>query len=90
MTNIEVVKKVLKVVGRPEKFFDFVADRPGQDIRYSVNYEKIKSLGWKPKTTLDEYLPICKEQNEIRRRSLPPGRKKRFLQLIGLGKIIKW
>lgn len=89
LTNIEVVKKVLKVVGKPEDFFEFTEDRPGQDIRYSVNYEKIKLLGWKPTMTLDEYLPICYALNEERRRTLPPGRKKKLLRLIGLDRLIK-
>lgn len=89
LTNIEVVKKVLKVVGQPKDFFEFTENRPGQDIRYSVNYEKIKSLGWKPKMTLDEYLPICHLLNEERKRTLPPGRKKKLLRLVGLGNLIK-
>ena len=89
LTNIEVIKKVLKVVGKPEDFYEFAGDRPGQDVRYSVNYEKIKSLGWKPKMTLGKYLPICYELNEARRQALPPGRKKKLLRLIGLDYLIK-
>lgn len=56
LTNLEVVKKVLKSVGKPESFFDFVKDRPGHDLRYSINSDKIKALGWKPEMTLDKYL----------------------------------
>ena len=89
LTNIEVVEKVLKAVGKPIDFYDFIDDRPGQDVRYSIHYEKMKSLGWEPKMTLDEYLPICHELNEARRRALPPGKKKKLLQLIGLGHLIK-
>ena len=85
LTNIEVVKKVLKVVNKPEDFYEFAEDRPG----HSIGYEKIKSLGWKPRMTLDEYLPICYELNEARRRALPPGRKKKLLRFIGLDYLIK-
>ncbi|MCX6715595.1 MAG: GDP-mannose 4,6-dehydratase, partial [Candidatus Taylorbacteria bacterium] len=56
LTNLEVVKKVLKAVGKPTDFFEFVADRPGHDVRYSVNSTKIASLGWKPSIILDMYL----------------------------------
>lgn len=89
LTNIEVVKKVLKVACQPEDFFEFIEDRPGQDIRYSANSEKVKSLGWEPKMTLDEYLPICNALNEEIRKALPPGRKKKLLRLIGLDHLIK-
>lgn len=86
LTNIEVVKKVLKVMGQPENFFEFIKDRPGQDIRYSINVEKIKKLGWVPTMTLEKYLPICKELNEIRRKNLPPGIKDKIRRYLNLRK----
>jgi len=49
-TNIEVVKAVLKVLGKPEKLITFVKDRPAHDRRYSLDYSEITKLGWKPKT----------------------------------------
>lgn len=88
LTNLEVVKKVLGVMGKPADFFEFVPDRPGQDIRYSVSTDKIRDLGWKPQMTLDRYLPICRKLNEERSRSLPPGRKERLARMVGLGKIL--
>src|SRR3989337_1987020 len=46
--NIEVVNNILKLLGKPEKLIEFVKDRPGHDLRYSLNSDKIKnSLGWK-------------------------------------------
>jgi len=86
LTNIEVVKKVLKVMNKPENFYEFVDDRPGQDIRYSVDSSKIRNLGWKPKMTLDEYLPICKNQNEERTKNLPLGKKEKIVRLLRLNK----
>ncbi|MDB5239108.1 MAG: dTDP-glucose 4,6-dehydratase [Candidatus Parcubacteria bacterium] len=88
-TNLEVVKKILKVMGAPQDLIEFVKDRPGQDIRYSVKTDKIRQLGWKPAMTLDRYLPICKERNEERTRNMPPGRKKRLLSMLKLDKVFR-
>jgi dTDP-glucose 4,6-dehydratase len=57
LTNLAIVKTVLKAMGKPEDFFQFVENRLGQDIRYSINSEKIKKLGWIPTTDLKKYLP---------------------------------
>lgn len=56
LTNLEIVRKVLKAVGKPDDFFEFVTDRPGHDVRYSVDSSKMAALGWKPETTLAKYL----------------------------------
>ncbi len=88
-TNLEIVKKVLCVMDKDENFYEFVGDRPGQDLRYSVNTDKIHSLGWKPKMTLDEFLPVCRKRNEERTKNLPPGRKKKLLQMFKLDKIFR-
>ena len=47
-TNIEVVKEILKLLGKDEDLIEFVEDRPGHDIRYSLNSQKIRQLGWSP------------------------------------------
>jgi dTDP-glucose 4,6-dehydratase len=53
--NIEVVRKVLQVMGKDESFIEFVEDRPGHDLRYSLDSSKIRGeLGWKPKHRFDE------------------------------------
>jgi len=50
MSNIEVVKEILRYLGRDEDLIAFVEDRPGHDTRYSLDSSKIRSeLGWKPK-----------------------------------------
>jgi dTDP-glucose 4,6-dehydratase len=84
LTNLEVVKKVLRVMGKPEDFYEMVADRPGHDLRYSIDTAKIRALGWKSRMTLDAYLPVCKAKNEERTRNLPPGRKARLARLFGI------
>ena len=48
--NIAVVKRVLDLCGRDKSLIDFVADRPGHDRRYSLSSEKVRALGWKPRT----------------------------------------
>ncbi|MEW6053134.1 MAG: dTDP-glucose 4,6-dehydratase [Nitrospirota bacterium] len=49
--NIDVVKSILAILGKPEDLIEFVKDRPGHDFRYSLNSHKItEHLGWKVKT----------------------------------------
>lgn len=45
--NIELAKLIISCVGYGE--ISFVADRPGHDLRYNLNCEKINALGWQPK-----------------------------------------
>ncbi len=61
-SNLEVVKKIIALMGLKEDMIEFVADRPGHDQRYAMNYAKItKELGWKPKYGLDEALKLTVE-----------------------------
>ena len=47
--NIDVVRLILKEMGRDQSLIEFVKDRPGHDLRYSVDASKItKELGWHP------------------------------------------
>lgn len=53
--NIDVVKAVLQILGKPEGLIEFVKDRPGHDFRYSLNSAKIAGqLGWKAGTPFAE------------------------------------
>jgi dTDP-glucose 4,6-dehydratase len=56
LSNIEVVKSILKAVGKSEDLIAFVEDRPGHDLRYSLDSTKIRSLGWNPKHSFAEAL----------------------------------
>ncbi len=57
--NIETVKMILKAMYQPEDMFEFVKDRPGHDIRYSVATKKIETeLGWEAKTKFDKGLNL--------------------------------
>jgi dTDP-glucose 4,6-dehydratase len=54
-TNLEVVTEVLRIMDKPN-LVEFVEDRPGHDIRYSLDSSKIRSLGWRPKHSFKEGL----------------------------------
>lgn len=54
--NIDVVKAVLKILGKPESLISFVADRPGHDWRYAIDSSAIRKLGWKPQVSFEEGL----------------------------------
>jgi len=63
--NIDIVKLILKELGRPESLIRFVKDRPGHDRRYAIDASKIsRDTGWKPavrfedgiRRTIDWYL----------------------------------
>ena len=54
-TNLEVVKTILRELGKPESLITYVKDRPGHDRRYAIDPTKIHSeLGWLPTTSFDE------------------------------------
>jgi dTDP-glucose 4,6-dehydratase len=53
--NIDVAREVLTLFGKDESYLTFVADRPGHDLRYALNNQKIKDeLGWRPAVTFEE------------------------------------
>lgn len=54
--NIEVARTILKILEKPESLIKPVPDRPGHDRRYSLDVEKTKKLGWKPKIRFTEGL----------------------------------
>ena len=57
-TNLEVVKTILKALGKPESLIKFVSDRKGHDMRYAIDPTKLETeLGWKPKYTFDTGIP---------------------------------
>ena len=54
-TNLEVVKTILKQLNKPESLITYVTDRPGHDLRYAINSEKVeKELGWNRTYTFEE------------------------------------
>ena len=58
-TNLEVVKTILKALGKPESLIKFVSDRKGHDMRYAIDPTKLETeLGWEPKYTFDTGIPM--------------------------------
>ncbi|ANF22239.1 dTDP-glucose 4,6-dehydratase [Thermococcus piezophilus] len=54
-TNLEVVKTILELMGKDESLIEFVEDRPGHDLRYSLDSWKItRDLKWRPKYSFEE------------------------------------
>lgn len=53
--NNTIVKKILKIMGKPISLIKYVKDRPGHDFRYSLDTSKIqREVGWKPRYTFEE------------------------------------
>ena len=54
-TNLEIVRLILRELGKPESLITYVTDRPGHDRRYAIDNTKITAqLGWTPTRTFEE------------------------------------
>ena len=59
MSNVDVIKKIIKIMGKSENYIEYVKDRPGHDRRYAIDWSKIKrELGWSPKQNFDKALEM--------------------------------
>lgn len=57
ISNLEVIKKIIAIMGVDESVITYVKDRPGHDRRYAIDWSTInKELGWSPKHTFDTAL----------------------------------
>ena len=53
-TNLQVVKTILKALGKDDNLINYVKDRPGHDLRYAIDPKKIETeLGWEPEFNFD-------------------------------------
>jgi dTDP-glucose 4,6-dehydratase len=75
--NIDIVRLILKEMGRGEELIEYVSDRPGHDLRYAIDAGKLeRELGWRPAVTFEEgirltirwYLDNTDWMNTARRR----------------------
>jgi dTDP-glucose 4,6-dehydratase len=54
--NIDIAKEILHHLSLPETMMKFVTDRPGHDLRYSLDCQKVHHLGWKPQVDFEQGL----------------------------------
>jgi len=48
--NIDLVKRIIRILGKSEKLIEYVKDRPGHDLRYALDTRKMKKeIGWQPR-----------------------------------------
>jgi dTDP-glucose 4,6-dehydratase len=53
----QIVERIAEIIGRDKsRDVAFVGGRPGEDRRYAMRCDKVRELGWKPETTLDQGL----------------------------------
>ena len=55
-SNLELTRLILGLMGMGEDRIAWVPDRPGHDFRYSVDWSKVRELGWEPRVNLEEGL----------------------------------
>ncbi len=55
-TNLEITNFILSELNKPQSLIKFVEDRPGHDRRYSLDFTKVKNLGWEPAHGLESSL----------------------------------
>lgn len=58
-SNLDTTRKIINsyfgtVVKDYDKYLSFNVERPGQDVRYALNDDKLRALGWKPQCNFDE------------------------------------
>jgi dTDP-glucose 4,6-dehydratase len=57
LNNLEAVRAILHLLGKPESLIQFVADRPGHDFRYAVDSSKLRNeIGWSPQIEWEQGL----------------------------------
>ena len=57
MTNLELVKMILKLMNASENLIEFVDDRPGHDLRYAIDNAKIyKTISFQPEINIEDGL----------------------------------
>lgn len=54
--NIDIAKRIVTLLKKPEDLIKFVSDRLGHDKRYALDCGKIHALGWKPEKNFEEVL----------------------------------
>jgi dTDP-glucose 4,6-dehydratase len=53
VTNLDIASELLRLLSKPSTDLEFIKDRAGHDMRYALNSEKLKRLGWYPRHNLE-------------------------------------
>jgi dTDP-glucose 4,6-dehydratase len=81
-TNLELIRKLLELLDKPQSLIQFVTDRPAHDRRYALNCAKIATeLGWKPAYSFEKALSATVDwylKNESWWRSIKSGEYSRY------------
>jgi dTDP-glucose 4,6-dehydratase len=56
VNNLELTRRILALLGKPESLIRRVTDRPGHDRRYSLDCAKLRGLGWSPQVAFEDGL----------------------------------
>ncbi len=57
INNLQVIKKILEILGKDESVIEFIKDRPAHDRRYAIDWSKAKKeLGYQPEHDFEDYL----------------------------------
>ncbi len=81
--NIDLVRQMLAMLGRPESLIRHVADRPGHDRRYALDNAKVFALGWEHAYTFDRALELTVKwyvENEWWWRKIKSGEYREYYQ----------
>jgi len=57
-TNLEITGKIIEMVGSDESMIEYVKDRLGHDLRYSLDCSKLRGLAWAPEYDFNEALML--------------------------------
>ena len=60
INNLELIRKILAILGKSDDLITFVNDRPGHDRRYAMDTSRLEKLGWKATRNLDDFLNTLK------------------------------
>ena len=56
LTNLELTRRILTILGKPRSLIQKVKDRPGHDRRYAIRSKKLRALGWTERFSFGEAL----------------------------------
>ena len=83
-TNLELIHKLLELLGKPRSLMQFVTDRPAHDRRYALDCTKIaRELGWKPAYSFEKALSATVDwylKNESWWRSIKSGEYAKYYE----------